>query len=240
MMLESEFRPYAATANVMAVLSRARTRNLPEAVTNDFLRLTGVPDVVYGRVTQALLFLDLVHEDGRPTDKLQAIAGAPEDQYRQLLADCIRAAYRDDFGRVDPEQDPQGTIIDAFRRYKPRSQTARMVMLFLGLCREAAIPVVDAPRERKMQPKANGQRKVARDPSPSIATPNTQRSSITEIFDRRMSNSIFSLTEQDLGALDEGEFNELWMALGKVARARARRAQIAPFTPEPEGAENHA
>jgi len=159
-MADSDFRPYAATANVLAVIERCRTRNLPETLTHDFLGLTGIPEVVYGRVWQALKFLDLVHDDGRPTDHLQALAKAPDAELPQVLAACIREAYREDFDRVDPERDGQTVIIDAFRRYQPRSQTSRMVMLFLGLCRAGGIPIIDAPRERKMQT-VDSQRKQA-------------------------------------------------------------------------------
>lgn len=36
------------------------------------------------------------------------------------------------------------------------------------------------------------------------------------------SGVLFGVTEDDVAALDEAEFNEVWTALGKVARARAR------------------
>src|SRR5437867_9344824 len=167
-MLDADFRPYGATANVIAVIERTRTRNLPETISNDFLGLTGIPEIVYGRVRQALEFLELVHEDGRPTSKLESLAKAADSEYSQILAACIREAYRDDFQRIDPGQDNQVQIIEAFRRYQPRSQTSRMVMLFLGLCRNAGIPVMDAPRERKMQ--SSGQRRPPRPAHPLQTT----------------------------------------------------------------------
>ena len=222
--MDADFRPYAATANVLAVLQRARTRNLPDTINDDFLSLTGVPEVVFGRVQQALLFLDLIHEDDRPTDKLEGLAKAPESEYSELLAGCIQQAYREDFQRIQPGEDDQTKIIDAFRRYKPRSQTSRMVMLFLGMCRAAGIPVRDAPRERRMAqtklearprksaaPKSNPVRSTAGDPFDPFLTP------------RVIQSSIFSFSEQDIAALDQADFDEVWSALGKVARARALR-----------------
>jgi len=224
---KEQFRPYAAPSNVIAVIDRARTRNLPETVNNEFLRIAGVPEAVFGRVMQALRFLNLVHEDGRPTETLEALAGSKESEYRELLEKAIRDAYRAEFSMIDPGQDPLPAILDAFQPYQPRSQTSRMVMLFLQLCREAGIPVADAPRERRM--KAEQARKVRATPRPrAIETSTGARSESTP----RMrdyatsppiaSSLLFGVTEDDIGALSDTEFQEVWSALGKVARARAR------------------
>lgn len=223
--LQEARRPYAATANVVAVLRRTQTRNLPEVIDEDFYRLVDIPDVVFGRVREALRFLDMTGDDGRPTDRLRSLAGSEDEEFRTGLAAAIRDAYADDFGRIDPAQDTQPQIVSAFRRYQPRSQTARMVMLFLGLCREAGIPVLDAPRERTMRsssrpstttrPKAsgaaasrskNGTAAPGRKPPAEPAAPGV----------------LFGVTEADIGALDEDEFQEVWAALGKIARKRAQ------------------
>lgn len=243
---ESRSRPYAATANVIAVLSRVRSRNLPEVINNELLRLAGVPEAVLGRVVTTLRFLDLIHEDGRPTEKLRAMAGATDIEYRSLLAGTVRDAYREDFLSIDPAQDQQHVIIDAFRRYEPRSQTSRMVMLFLGLCREASIPVLDAPRERQMQaargravkprgkvePRTPRGRLVAE--IPVASAPPVERTPDTAL--------LFGVSEEDIGLLDEQDFNQVWTALGKVARARARARAAAqrPVAPDEEDEEDDA
>jgi len=222
--LQEQFRPYAAPANVIAVLNRIRTRNLPETINSDLLRVAGVPENSLYRVMQALQFLNLIHEDGDPTDTMIALAGSTDAQYRELLGKVVREAYRSEFSVIDPSQDPQPRIIDAFRPYQPRSQTSRMVMLFQGLCREAGMPVFDAPRERRMRepqprrPKTSGERH-------SIVVP-TRRSTTQDNrhinSGQNMSEILFGITEADVTILDEKEFNEVWSALGKVARARAR------------------
>ena len=147
----NQSRPYASPSNVIGVLNRARSRNLPEYISNDFLRLSDVPESVFGRVMQALQFLGMVTDEGQPSETLRAISAAPDAQCRELLGGSIRKAYAEDFERVDPSQDSQSKIQDAFTPYQPRSQTQRMVILFLSLCREAGIQVLDVPRERKMQ-----------------------------------------------------------------------------------------
>ena len=209
---EQQFRPYAAPANVISVINRARTRNLPETINNDFLRIAGVPEGAWYRVMQALRFLGFVYEDGRPSDTFEGLAAATDNQYRELLENIIREAYRTEFNVIDPGQDPQSRIMDAFQPYKPRSQTSRMVILFQGLCHEAGIPVLDVPRERQMrEPQVKRPQRITGKRS---AAATTTRRTVTDI--------LFGVTEDDIDALNEEEFEEVWSALGKVARARAR------------------
>lgn len=221
-MVDDSFRPYAAAANIKAVLQRARTRNLPEIVNNDFLRIVGIPEIVYGRVMQALRFLGLIQEDGTPTDKFEAIAGSTDDQYRELLDKVVREAYRKEFEMVDPSKDPQSKVRDAFRRFQPRSQTNRMVMLFLSLCREAGIGVLDAPRLRRMQEFVTAKPSKAKDEEKlenrRIVPPHRQGA--WEL--RTQAGMLMGVTEDDVAALTDDEFKEVWSALGKVAQARAR------------------
>jgi hypothetical protein len=233
-------RPYAAPANVFSVLQRLRSRNLPERIDDDLLRLAGVPEGAMHRVHTAYRFLGLVNEDSTPTDALRSLAAAPQEQYRQTLEGLVRAAYQEDFERIEPGQDTQAQIVDAFRIYQPRSQTNRMVTLFLALCREAGIPVMDAPRERMQQPAAARTRRA---PS-SAASRGTQRQGAQKqrAQDEQAPGEIlFGLTEEDVAVLGETEFNEVWTALGKVARARARaKHQPESESPAREGTDDTA
>lgn len=218
----ADFRPYAATSNVLAALARARTRNLPETINGDFYRVAQIPEAVFGRVKQALVHLSLILDDETPTDTLRAIGAASDAEYQSLLAATLRDAYAEDFAAIDPGEDTQGAIIDWFRRYQPRSQTSRMVMMFLGLCREAGIAVKDAPRERKQQAgggSGTGTSKARQKRGGGIA--GNQSAS---------TGSLFGVSEADVDELDDEEFTELWTALGKVVRARARAKQAATVT----------
>ena len=230
---EGDRRPYAATANITAVLDRVRRINLPDRINSDFLEVVGVPEVSRGRVAEALRFLGLIDEAGRPTDVLQSLAGAHDDEVRDLLAGAVRGAYADDFARVDPSQDPQPRIIAAFRRYQPRSQTPRMVMLFLGLCRAAGIPVLDAPRERGMQSRGsnsrgrastgNGTESIRKaDPARGTAKGTTPPTPDQPGAIQAQPSLLFGVTVEDVGALSDEEFPEVWGALGIIARARAK------------------
>lgn len=216
-------RPYAAPANVIAVLKRTRSRNLPERIDGDFLRLAEVPEASYRRVTVALRFLGLIDEGRRPTDTLKALAAARDEEYVNLLSTVIRDAYKQDFDRIDPAEDTHAKIVAAFQPYKPRSQTDRMVMLFLGLCREAGIPVNEAPRERKM--------KGTSGPRSTRSSPRTvERASAAPAVPRREvtppapapAGLLFGVTDDDIALLGDDQFEQVWHALGVVARTRAR------------------
>jgi hypothetical protein len=227
-----EKRPYAATANVIAVLQRCRSRNLPDRLDNDFIRLAGVPEVVLSRAGSALRFLGFIDEDDQPTDTLRALAAAPDEQYREILAGALRSAYETDFARIDPARDTQKQIIDAFRPYQPRSQTTRMVMLFLGLCREAGMEVKEAPRERAMG--SSAARSARSQSSSASGGRRTQKRKDEPRLPKHgggggadggiqppAPNLLFTVTDEDVSVLTDDEFAAVWLALGKVARARA-------------------
>ncbi|CAN5237504.1 hypothetical protein BH24CHL7_BH24CHL7_04310 [soil metagenome] len=236
--IDDERRPYAPAANVISVLERVRRVNLPDAVDADLLRNASVSEGAMGRVLFALRFLRLVESNGRPSDQLRAIARAADEEWRELLAGVVREAYAGDFARLDLARDTQPQIVSAFRRYEPRSQTERMVMLFLGLCRSAGIPVLDAPRERQMQPRATHTAPPART-RPERQRPARRSGRETSQDDGSVSPGglLFGVTVDDIAALPEGEFDDVWRALGKIARARA--AKVLKQVPETErGAES--
>ena len=236
--LPENFRPYAAASNVLAVIQRARSRNLPESINNDFLRIAGVPEIVFGRVMQVLRFLNLVHEDGRPTETFQALAAATDTDYRQLLENTVRDAYRIEFSMVDPGQDPQAKIINAFQPYQPRSQIHRMVMLFLGLCREAGIPVLDAPRQRRMKESTVRRSRVTTGERSS----GLRESSTTKIPERIVvpqspQDVLFSLTVDDASLLDKENLKRVWDAIFEVQWAKALSRKQARESAEETSAE---
>ncbi len=140
-------RPYPPPSNVTAVLGRLRSRNLPERVDGEYLRDAGIPDGTNSRTLFALRFLGLVDGD-LPSAALRSIAVSTDEEYQAILSGLVRDAYSEVFEVIDPTQDAQDRIINFFRRYTPASQRGRMVVFFLGMCREAGIATLDAPRQR--------------------------------------------------------------------------------------------
>ena len=158
-------RPYPPPSNVIAIIARLRNRNLPEMVDAEYLRDASIPDGTNARTLFALRFLGLVAETGEPTAALRSVATSTDEEYQATLAKLIREAYDEVFVSVDPAQDTQANIVNFFRRYTPASQRDRMVVFFLGICREAGIPTLDVPRQRPSNAPQG------RKPTPRAATP---------------------------------------------------------------------
>ena len=140
--------PYAPASAVLDIVTRYRNRGLIFPVTADVLARAGVSDSLIPRTLQALITLDLIKEDGNPTETLEGIRLAPEAEYKKRLEDWLKGAYADVFAFVDPTTDDETRVRDAFRSYQPVGQQARMVTLFQGLCTAAGLSP-DKPTKAK-------------------------------------------------------------------------------------------
>ena len=148
---ESRYRPYAPPANVVKLLQRLRSVNIPEVIDSDYLAALGFSRAIASRVLGAMRFLGLIKESGEPEEALRSLARSTDEEYKQLLEGIVEEAYRDVFQVAHPSQHRHDEIVNAFRRFEPASQHERMAILFLGLCREAGMSIIDAPRQREVQ-----------------------------------------------------------------------------------------
>lgn len=154
--------PYAPASAVLDLVTRHRNRGLQSPVDADVLARSGISDSLIPRTLQALRVLDLIGEDGRPTEVLEGIRLAPESEYKQRLADWLTAAYADALAFVDPATDDEVAIRDAFRKYNPTGQQSRMVTLFMGLFIAAGVM---PDRQRSAAPKKAASPSVPKPPS---------------------------------------------------------------------------
>jgi hypothetical protein len=120
-------------------LDAYRDTGLPINATS--LARLGVGDSIAPRVMQAFRLLDLLSDEGEPTQALRDFREAPHDKYREVLAETLRAAYAPIFAVTGPNPGlrPPETIDDAFRLHEPSSLRPRMVRLFMGLSEYAGI-----------------------------------------------------------------------------------------------------
>jgi len=156
--------PYAPASAVLDLVARHRNKGLQSPVDADVLARSGISDSLIPRTLQALRTLDLIAEDGRPTSVLEGIRLAPEGEYKQRLTEWLTAAYADALAYVDPSTDDETAIRDAFRKYTPTGQQARMVTLFMGLFIAAGV----MPERQKAQLS----RKSAASSPPRLRAPN--------------------------------------------------------------------
>jgi hypothetical protein len=219
---EKSIAPYAPIRNVLDVLHRLRDRGIPNPLTPETIQSIGVPDGNAHRTVQTFKLLGLVDEAGSPTESASRLRQASTDEYPAVLAEVVRAAYQEVFELVDPAQDTDVAIADAFRRFEPAGQRYRMVPLFMGLSAEAGI----IPPERAVQPRGPSaaaarerprkERKAAVRTDGGSSTPPAQR------HDAEARGHLFAISDADVAALTDDEFKAVWDALGTVARARAR------------------
>lgn len=139
--------PYAPASAILSIIDRHRNRGLPTPIDADVLERGGVSPSLIPRTLQALQTLDLVTEDGRPSEIFESIRLAPEAEYKQRLADWLTDAYADALAFVDPATASETDIRDAFRKYNPTGQQDRMVSLFSALFTAAGVMP-----ERQRQP----------------------------------------------------------------------------------------
>jgi len=130
----------------------------------DVLLRAGISDSLVPRTLQALKTLDLITDEGRPSDTFEGIRLAPTAEYQSRLAEWLTAAYADALAFVDPSTDDEIAIRDAFRKYIPTGQQSRMVSLFMGLFTAAGVM---PPRQKQAgakspQPKQSVKPIVAR------------------------------------------------------------------------------
>ncbi len=154
--------PYAPVANVLTVIRRFRERGLLDPLTLQELERIGIPTGNAPRTLAALRFLGLVDDEGHRMDAFERLHGASTADYPKVLAEIVREAYEPVFTVVDPAEDTEIQLHDAFRHYQPQAQRERMVTLFLGLCQEAGI-VQGGPPERR--PRARRATLTARQPT---------------------------------------------------------------------------
>jgi Family of unknown function (DUF5343) len=131
--------PYTASSAIVELINRYRNRGLPTPVDKEVLARASVADGLISRTLQSLQVLDLIDENGMPTQTFEALRLAPEAELKNRMEEWLKGAYADVFSYVDPTKVDEIHVRDAFRSYEPVGQQSRMVALFLGLCAAAGL-----------------------------------------------------------------------------------------------------
>jgi hypothetical protein len=134
-------------------VEKHRNRGLPAPIDAGVLERAGVSPSLIPRTLQALHILDLLTENGAPSDVLEGLRLAPEAEYKKRMGDWLAEAYHDALQFVDPATATETDIRDAFRKYVPTGQQDRMVSLFIGLFTAAGVM---PPRQREPAPRKAG------------------------------------------------------------------------------------
>jgi hypothetical protein len=222
--VETKQAPYAPPSAVLKVIRHYADRDVPERVSLINLIQIGVTEALAPRTYVALKFLGLLEDDGTTTDRFKALRYAKTDEYQEVFGGVLDAAYKDIIDHVDIGSATDTDIANAFRPYSPGGQRSRMITLFVALAREAGwsldnvgptTTVAAKPKTRAARPaKPIAKKQAAREDEPKIDPPPT-------------TGWRFGVTDADLAALPDGEFDAVWTALGKIAKARAQSLKAA-------------
>src|SRR5947207_3293462 len=119
--------PYTPAAAVTTVIDGFRDRGLGTPITKDVLIRAGVSETLGNRTLGALKLLELIDDEGRPTEQLETLRQARgADEFKARLQEWLRGVYADVLQYADPSQDTADRIAEAFRGYVPMGQRARM------------------------------------------------------------------------------------------------------------------
>jgi hypothetical protein len=170
--IPSDYMPYAPAGPVMGLIRRMREGRLPDNVTVKGLEQLGISVGNADRIHKGLRFLGLLEETGKVTPTFDRLGKVSTDEYPAALQEIIQAAYAPVLRIVNPAEDTDVAIFDAFRLYEPSGQRQKMVGLFMALCREAGL-VAGGPittRARASAPRTTPRSAVRPSPPPPGAT----------------------------------------------------------------------
>lgn len=139
--------PYTTSQAAITAVDWFRDRAPTGAITAEAITRAGVPESLANRTINSLRMLDLLDQDGSPSEQFQdfqRIRG--EDEYRTRLQEWLRGVYGEILQYCDPSQDSYDRVVEAFRGYQPQGQRRAMAGLLLGLWRYAGLPVASAPK----------------------------------------------------------------------------------------------
>lgn len=164
--------PYAPGQVVVDLIRRQRQAGNMRTIDATLLARVGVTESLTPRTLASLRMLGFIDDDNNVTPVMEGFKRGTDDEYRQYLADHIKAVYAEVFEVIgDPAQAAASDIEDAFRGFEPHGQRGRMVVLFLSLCQEAGL-ITEVVRDRpsnvgRTAAKKKMVRRVVKKPTPN-------------------------------------------------------------------------
>lgn len=212
-------RPYASVSSVIAVIDRARTMNLPETIDVGFMNVAGVDGQSVSRTRDALAFLGLIDESETRTQAFEDLANVSDSEFPDRLREVVEAAYAEELALVDPKIDDTDKIRGVFQRYTPKSTTAKMVSLFLGLCKASGMEIKDPPPTRPIG--SSTAKKETGTKARKSSNRSRQRS--PESSTDGPSVVVYGISTEDIASLKKDEFEVIWGTLGSLMWLRVHQ-----------------
>ena len=162
--------PYASSKSLIGLIEGYRNKGYATPFNHAVLAKAGVEDSLIARTMQSLKLLDLINDDGTPTEQFEALKLARgDDEFKKRLASWLTSVYAPILSYWSPGTDPLDDLAQAFRGYKPEGQRLRMVALMSALFKYAGIieETTSTAKVAKVGKRASAKKPPSSSPNPT-------------------------------------------------------------------------
>lgn len=143
-----EFYPYARIKSMNEIMEFIRSSDWrPDIIDQELLKMLAIAPSKEWEVIRTLIFLRLIDEVGKPTDRFDAI----KTNYHRELSSIVKEEYASLFNILPSDLIDQERIVNFFMKSSGTSRdTAEYQGMFFGwICREAEIELPNLPKSFK-------------------------------------------------------------------------------------------
>jgi hypothetical protein len=94
--------PYTSPENIERLIEKGRRNGLPPYLNGTYQTSLGISEGMIPRNLATLRFLGLIDGESAPTEQLQRVVTASDEEWRPILAAILRDAYPTVFQAVNP------------------------------------------------------------------------------------------------------------------------------------------
>lgn len=177
--------PYMGWATWLRLLEGLKTF-IPPYFDRSYFDSLGFSGTQRSQAVRTLLFLDLITESKRPTDRLQRLTAARKEDYQRMFREVLENAYKPFFDNPGPENATVGTLEEYIKSTgASRGVVSKCVTFFLSAAKEADV---------SLSPQLSGElgrnkRKAGKAPRQLSSKPSTRGSS-EKVIDSRLAQSL--------------------------------------------------
>jgi hypothetical protein len=138
---EGKIPPYIGWGTWQRLLEGLKTFN-PPYLDRSYFDSLGFSGTQRSQAVRTLLFLGLISEIKRPTDKLQLLLTANTDDYTRIFREILQVAYKPFFDDPGPQNATIGALEDYLRGKGAKGGVVdKCITFFLKAAKEVGIPL---------------------------------------------------------------------------------------------------
>jgi hypothetical protein len=122
-------------------LTRAMKTFIPPRLDRSFFDSLGFSGTQYSQAIRAFLFLNLMDETRKPTEKLRQLVMATDEERKAILKSIVEEAYKPFFDKPGPRNATLGDLKSFVRSKGAKGVVNKCVTFFLSAAKETGIPL---------------------------------------------------------------------------------------------------